>query len=428
MIITSLTKVGWVDVGSIAYCGPQCSKLQIAELQDWQSKLKRRPFTPSKIKVTALSSSRSSRSRGASSKRLRSGNLDLALDNLSRRPLRRSRRHENTMNSVGDHHGGASSSSSMISRIYEMKLIERDSRIMNLETHCEKLIEYNANLIAATLAAADITEKKIKAKKGGGITISGVAGEYQPTAETSVKMDVVEKGEGGEEEGKKGGENDKNHNKKEGLKEENEGEESAPTTTSKQHQQHWFLPEIGGGELPLAEKKPTSKVATVMCLEVEILARIVAFLDISERAMLSSVCSLYSTPLLNQNITKIDFFNVYESVTDKVLMSMACRHTEIESLCLEHCEQLTDKSVSSLTQHFRKELKYVNLSFCPLLTDKSVQALEKCRHLKTLMIQGCPKVSSAALKRIANSTRDLLPGHRRLLIRAAVKRRPACWL
>uniref|UniRef100_A0A7S2TPZ1 Uncharacterized protein n=1 Tax=Lotharella oceanica TaxID=641309 RepID=A0A7S2TPZ1_9EUKA len=122
---------------------------------------------------------------------------------------------------------------------------------------------------------------------------------------------------------------------------------------------------------------------------------------------MSSVCVLWNTPLINQEITTLDFPKMRNLVTDKMVQSVATKHTEVDTLCLEHCKRLTDVSICSLAEHYAKELTYVNISYCPLLTDKAIKGLEKCRNLKTLIIIGCNGVSTKAVRNLSSALRHV---------------------
>mmetsp|Transcript_15256 Transcript_15256/g.24134 ORF Transcript_15256/g.24134 Transcript_15256/m.24134 type:complete len:101 (+) Transcript_15256:3305-3607(+) len=82
-------------------------------------------------------------------------------------------------------------------------------------------------------------------------------------------------------------------------------------------------------------------------------------------------------------------------------------HIQVDTLCLEHCRQLTDKAIVSLSEHYGKELKYINVSFCEKLTDGALVALQRCRNLRSLFIIGCPLFTSKAMRTLQGSVRNL---------------------
>eukprot|EP00471_Norrisiella_sphaerica_P012952 CAMPEP_0184492934 /NCGR_PEP_ID=MMETSP0113_2-20130426/24649_1 /TAXON_ID=91329 /ORGANISM="Norrisiella sphaerica, Strain BC52" /LENGTH=477 /DNA_ID=CAMNT_0026877987 /DNA_START=310 /DNA_END=1743 /DNA_ORIENTATION=+ len=368
--------VGWVDVSAVGICGSKCTSLQVSEMQDWQSKIKRKPFAPAKIKANLYA--RGTRYRGAS-KRFRNTMFE-----LPDRPLRRSRRQENTLTQFD-------SDNQFLPRIYELEIQKLQNRVRDLETHNMSLVDHNSHL-QARLVAGDFQMKMESASLHviGSSRTGDNLGATTSTKESKASLESETKSRDGSSLSLAG----------------------APTASSKgrmtSSKMGLFFPSVGSGEMQLVEAPPQSVAQRVMCWEVGLLAVIVSFLDIRERSKISRVCSLWSTPLLNHSITKIDFIDVGTKVTDQIVLSVASRHTEVETLCLEHCEKISDDAICDLAEHYGKELSYVNVGYCPLLTDKAVQGLERCRNLKTLIIHGCPNVTPQAIRQIAGSLRNLI--------------------
>jgi len=169
-----------------------------------------------------------------------------------------------------------------------------------------------------------------------------------------------------------------------------------------------LLPSHGGGELPIPDTAPTDAVQRVMKYDVGILAKITSFLDVKDRAKACCVSHLWNTPIINKEITIIDFANMKRNcITDQVITGIACRHTEVDSLCLEHCKSITDEAIWALAEYYDKDLIYLNICYCTHLTDKAVTALERCKKLKTLLVVGCPDISNNALKNLTQTLRKL---------------------
>mmetsp|Transcript_15256 Transcript_15256/g.24132 ORF Transcript_15256/g.24132 Transcript_15256/m.24132 type:complete len:1077 (+) Transcript_15256:78-3308(+) len=239
-------KVGWVDLSMVTFCGPRCSPLEIDLMQDWQSKLRRRPFAPSKIRPVVPRGSRQSRSLKRSRR-----NAD-----TSDRPLRRSRRQERMAEGNG------------APLKYKLIIANLRARVADLESHNLELVDHNHMLL-------------------------GRLGKFE-----SYQDNRKEK-------------------PSKSLQEVEQGEETP------------YLPKRGGGELQIVERAPDDPVQRIVAgHEIDCLATIISFLDIKERSKVSRVCSLWNTPLINQFTTTMDFVKIRD-VTDKIVCSIACKHTEV---------------------------------------------------------------------------------------------------
>jgi len=301
-------KVGSVELGSVSVCKEKCNAREINALKEWQSNLRRRPFTPDKITPP----------RGPQrNKRTRRG------FDLSDRPLRRSRRQELML--------GISREDDIL---YRQTLLENQTLKSKLEEksrYIADLIEENemfrGRLLKYELPTLDVVPEHPPKKSQSMVTV------------------------------------------KDGM-----------AITPK-------------GVRPITPKKVSTDARLNVMTDASLLCCIFSFLDMRDRIKMSSVTSLWNTPYINQKITTIDFVNLRKQATDSRVMSVALKHLMIDTICLEHCEKLTDAAVIELSQLYGKALTYVNLSYCPLLTDAAIYSFDRCRQLRTLIVIGCDKIS-----------------------------------
>jgi hypothetical protein len=268
-------------------------------------------------------------------------------------PLRRSRRQTNNGDkSEGKDRKGSRRFGTLISRL--------QARVANLEAHNEELIEHN-RLLLASADGVKIPKPKLY---GLAVPLGGARGLLTSGGGIGVQEPSRQWLEG--------------------------------TANGGNRTKQIYLP-------------PSAKNAChrVMCDEVDLLSLIISFLDIRERSKVSRVSSLWNTPLINQDKNTIDFTNITNRITDRVLLSVACKHSEVDTLCLENCFQLTDASLCEITDHYASELAYLNISYCRKLTDKTINVLAKCRSLRTLIMVGCNNVSIKAVRNLSQTLKSL---------------------
>ena len=339
-------KPGVVELSAIAGTNRPANSDELSRLEAWRTKLRDETFTPEKIRPE------NPIPRGQKRRRM------YGLGPVA--PTRRSRRY---YDGSGSGEGGRRSRySRRDSSTVTMRRLR--ARAQNFATHCADLIRENSELRArlARLSSQPNPDAIEPAASSSEPPVQGAG-----AAEMAVDLSS-------------GGAAKENSNN-------NDGESSA-------------VDALDGVDAR----------AVIMCGRtkrgVELLTLIASFLDIKERSRCARVCSLWSTPILNLKVNLIDFAQMRRSVTDRILLSVASRHGDVDTLCLEGCEKLTDSALCSVVQHYAHEIAFVNVSYCPALTDRTLTFLQGCRNLKTLVILGC-NFSAKGLEELDNSIRGL---------------------
>ncbi|KAF6170515.1 hypothetical protein GIB67_031923 [Kingdonia uniflora] len=103
------------------------------------------------------------------------------------------------------------------------------------------------------------------------------------------------------------------------------------------------------------------------------------------------------------NLKSLNLCGCVKAATDHALQAIAANCSQMQSLSLGWCEDVTDVGVKSLAFGC-PDLRALDLCGCVLITDESIIALaNNCLHLRSLGLYYCQNITDRAMYSLANS-------------------------
>lgn len=128
--------------------------------------------------------------------------------------------------------------------------------------------------------------------------------------------------------------------------------------------------------------------------------------SIVKKTKMTTFIALFASLSLKSSHVVVEGLHLQKALNDEALLEHVRQFERLDTIKILDARELTDYSLVRIIKTHQFSLRVLDLSFCPYITDKTLFALQECYNLEQLSLCGT-HITDNGIKAVVRRCRDL---------------------